>query len=707
MGSHMPAQANNLKQIPDHNNLLNTLHEAVKFLPHHSKPFRRRHLLLLAVSALFIIAVVLETAAIIARNSLDPRALLSQSVSDQHPQKRAIVRSSLGFGFVFNEEQFTTTAQSDSTSENINIAELSNNNAINSIVLKPLPSFVLAHEAATELEVKVETDAAAFATFKSSIIEKLDIARITSDYFAPKSSNLANVHEESRTIDTINGANLTKVIYVVEPKFAGNPSRTIVWSTQVEGKPVALYIRGITEGSSVPSSMQPIVQSMQFGTDVQVKGLSVFADQKHVVIDQRYIADLVSPAVVKIYHAICGSLEYMGNKVSDDTCSGKAGSGFLVSGDGYIATNGHVVVYGAKDMLAEALLQNPSLLQNFLAGMNLSDTQIQEVMNRADLTAAAVSKIYDVPDNDLRLFNQREITIVGIGSESYGIKDESQLKRAISRFESTGSLKQASVVGYDYEPKDQLTLVSNPDQGFSASDVALLKIDVKDAPFVPLGNDIRQNQPITLFGFPGDADNRLIDSSRLDVTVTNGTISAVRETSGTGTKLYQTDADASRGNSGGPAVDETGKAFGILTYRYDSGQSGDAAKSYVRDIADFRKLLQTKNITLNTNSDSQGLWAKGLDYYSKGYYSKALSEFERVQRLYPSHRLAKQYVDMSRQAIADGRNVKDPSTLLLVLGGGIGLGGLAASTVFMTRHYGTHRLYKFLQQHKPHLQPSH
>lgn len=704
----MSVGATNLKQTPPHHTAFTALGEVVRLLPHHAKPFRRRHILLLLVSVLFLAAIALEVAAVVARNSLDPRSLFAPTVSDYEARKRTIVRSSQGFGFVFSQDQFTVTAQGDELTGRVDTAELQENRPLLNVVLKPLPSYVPPHEAATELEVKVETDEAAFAAFKTSVKQKVDIATITADYFAPPATNLANIRQETRTTESLGGSDMVKTTYIVEPKFAGSPTRTIVWSTQIDGKGVALIIRGITNGSEVPVSMQPVIQSMQFGSDVQVKGLSVFAKEKPVVIDQKYIADFVSPSVVKVYHAICGSLEYMGNKLADDACAGKTGSGFIVSSDGYVATNGHVVVYGAKDMLAEALLKNKVLLEKYLEGMDLTRVQMTEVIGRADLTAAAVARIYDIPDKNLRLTNQREITIVGIGDEAFELKSEAELKHAITQFTSSSKLRQATVIGYDYAAKDQLTLIADPEKGFSASDVAVLKMDVQNAPFVSLASTTaRQNQPVTLFGFPSDADNSLIDISKLDVSVTKGTISAVREAAGSGAKLYQTDADASHGNSGGPAIDEEGNAFGILTYRYDSGISGDAAKSYIRDIQDFSSLLDRKNVSLNTTSEVQEAWRKGLDFYSRQYYSKALKEFEKVQRLYPAHRLAEQYVDMSNQAIADKKDVKDPSTLLIILGTGAGFGGIAAASFFIVRHYGSHRLYKFYLQHKPHLQPTH
>lgn len=676
-------------------------------MPYHAKPIRKRHALLLLVSLVFIGALLLEVAAIVARQTIDPRALFSQSVTNTQAIKTTMVRSSFGYGFVFNPEQFTASVHKNEAEPSISNDQLGTNAAIVGVTLQPLPSVVPANEAATELEVRAETDAAAFATYKNNYPRKTDITAITADYFAPSTTNLATITEESRTTESLGGTLATKTVYVVSPKFAGNTTRTIVWSAQVENRPVSITIRGITDGANVPSTMQPILQSMQLSTDSSVKGLSIFAKKAQPIIGEAYVADLVSPAVVKIYHTVCGSLEFNGAPLATDTCISKTGSGFLVSSDGYIATNGHVVVYSAKDMLVDALLQNKSLLQKYLSGLGLTDRQAAEVMGRADLTAAAVGKVYSIPDSSLRLRNQREITVAATGKSALPLASEDDLKKLTNGFQQTNDLRQAAVVGSDYKSEDKITIVTKSSDGFSASDMALLKIDVVDAPFIAL-TDVaaRQAQTVTLFGFPADADNELIDRSTIDVTVTKGTINSVRDAAGGDGKLYQTDADASRGNSGGPAVNSDGLAIGLLTYRYDSGESGDAAKSYVRDIKDFKDLLVTQQVTLSLDGKVQGLWTEGLDLYSRHYYSKALEKFEQVLSLYPSHRLAEQYADLSRQAITGGKDQKDPATSMLLLLGGIGIGGAGAAVYFISRHYGRHRLYKFRLQHG-HLHVSH
>lgn len=674
----------------------------VRLLPEHTKPYRKRHLLLLILSISILVFATIETAVVVTRKSLNPRALFSEGATSVNEATKTTVKSSNGFSFSFDTKQFNATVHSQSLNGPVSNAELGQNSPLTSVTLTPLPSYVPANEAAAELEVKIEDDSAAFATFKSKIRTKTDISAITADYFAPNSTNTATISEESRTTEPIGGSLMTKTVYIVEPKFAGNPTRTIIWTAQVNQKPAALIVRGIIDGSKVPSSMAPIVNGMQFSTNIKVNGLSTTSKKSESTVEQKYAADLVSPAVVKIYHIVCGSLVYDGKVVSADTCNGASGSGFLVSKDGYVATNGHVVVYGAKDMLVNALLNDRQLLEQFLLGTRMSQRQVTEVLNRADLTASVISKIYDLPDSMLRLANQRSITVVATGYAPLEITDEAALKQMIAKFDSTENLKQASIIGYNYDAKDQLTVISDPKTGFTASDVALLKINVQNAPFIKLNSGpVTQNQKIMLFGFPTDADNQLTDNSKLGVTVTNGYISAIRDAAGGKGKLYQSDADASHGNSGGPAVDEFGQAIGLLTYRYSSGEEENAAKSYIRDIADFKDLVSAQNIALQTDSQTQTAWQEGLGLYGQAHYKEALKKFKLVKNLYPSHRLAGTYIDLSEQAIANGKNVKEPSLALLIIGIGMSLGGLLTAIVMIARHHGLHKIYRIYHQHRP------
>jgi serine protease Do len=117
------------------------------------------------------------------------------------------------------------------------------------------------------------------------------------------------------------------------------------------------------------------------------------------------------------------------------------------------------------------------------------------------------------------------------------------------------------------------TMMHNPQRVYEAkligttryADLALIKIDAKDLPFIPLPPkfDLRLGQTVVAIGAP----------EGLDHTVTKGIISAVgRQPEVDRPMVYvQTDAPINPGNSGGPLVDRNGNLVGINTFIVTSG----------------------------------------------------------------------------------------------------------------------------------------
>jgi serine protease Do len=97
------------------------------------------------------------------------------------------------------------------------------------------------------------------------------------------------------------------------------------------------------------------------------------------------------------------------------------------------------------------------------------------------------------------------------------------------------------------------------------ADLALIKIDAKDLPFIPLPQkfDLRLGQTVVAIGAP----------EGLDHTVTKGIVSAVgRQPEVDRPMVYvQTDAPINPGNSGGPLIDRNGNLVGINTFIVTSG----------------------------------------------------------------------------------------------------------------------------------------
>jgi S1-C subfamily serine protease len=497
--------------------------------------------------------------------------------------------------------------------------------------------------------------------------------------------------------ETIAQKSFNKHIYRYQSTVTSRPIYTVLWEYQEGGQAIVLSLQGLIGTPDVPAVYAQLMASISYLNPLQTDEFSQLSSDwvTQSPSAYQYLSDLVSPAVTKIYHIACGIVQYGQDETAEQQCRAVTGSGFLVSNDGYIATNGHVVVYEPEDALVDALLNDPFQLSAFLNDVvGLSGRQINQLRSQPEELAAVISKIYELPEGSVSFQEKTEVLLASLGDTPLLPKNQEEVN-ALFSFRNTTDVKRAKLIDYDYSGKDQLNILSRNTEGFTQSDVALLKITTTDAPLIHLAqpSDISQGQAITLLGFPSDAENELVDTTELSVSVTNGTISSIRTAVGGNGRLFQTDTDASQGNSGGPAVNQSGEAVGLLTYRFKDDLTQNAAKSYVRDIDDFRRIIRDRGLTLDTNSTVQQQWSAGLQLFSESKFSTALPHFEEVKRRYPAHRLADTYIDAATTQIQAGRDVQDTPVIVYV-GLIAGIATLVGAIVLIARHHGHHHIYR-------------
>ncbi len=184
-----------------------------------------------------------------------------------------------------------------------------------------------------------------------------------------------------------------------------------------------------------------------------------------------------------------------------------------------------------------------------------------------------------------------EIEVTGYGAADH---DQEQSSQALARQRTIGSGVIVDPDGYimtnnhvvagalrirviiapaTVEMVNGHTQLHNPQRVYEAklvgstkyADLALLKIEEKGLPFIPLPNafHFRLGQTVIAIGAP----------EGLDHTVTRGIISAVgRQPDVDRPMVYvQTDAPINPGNSGGPLIDRNGNLVGINTFIVTSG----------------------------------------------------------------------------------------------------------------------------------------
>lgn len=637
------------------------------FKPHHSRPFRGRHIVALGLSGLLVAASCLELGSVIGARRMGAGHVAGATTA----QSRMGVVRTAAFTLHYDPAVFSADGQSG-TSQIVRESELAGNLALDTVTLKPTKGGMPAMLGASRLVLS------------------------TRDAAAPEGSNTVTVKQISTSPTMLGGRFATRTDYELTPLVTNLPVYAVQWKLSGgNGAPITATLHGLLS-AMVPHEYQAVLDSLGTYSPFGVKAASSDAAPP-------LLADSVSPSVVRIYHVVCGSLRVNDTAIGGDKlCDGTTGSGFFVSREGYIATNGHVVISGAKDIFANLLTSSPELLVNYLRSNGLSVDQILTISEHPELMASMIAKIYETSDDHIVLEHSQEAIFVALGNEPLKV-NTAAAPEDVFNLKETDYVVRAKVAAYNYSPKDMFTIAVDNAVGFSSSDVALLKTEAHNAPALPLYRGrASQDQGIIVVGFPADAENDLVSPNVIAPTVTRGSVSAIRLAAGATGTLYQSDADASRGSSGGPAVNMNGEVIGLLTYRFASNERADAAKSYIRDIQDLIKLAKDNDIALLADSPVQAAWRTGLNLYASQHYEDALQLFASVKGQYAAHRLAGTYIDSATAAIEQGKNIPQHAALTYTISVLVFTAAFATLLTMIMRHYAHHRLWRHVAAGAPH-----
>lgn len=708
---------NKLKAKKTKSNNFSSEEKLVTIQHHHSKPYRKHHLGLLAFFSIafiiFLITLVqyrtLVTAGV--RDSLDFVAGLFNA-NKSYDLK---VTSSYGYNFTYDQKRYYASAIDTVTGDLLIGSDLASTRPYG--IVRIAKSDVNSEFSSGAVTITYHYD-------KQYDVNKLPTTDDLNNLAISDAKMVKASFDKSESTQTTLGSKpFTKTTWALKPQSGSVSSITSKYNTYVgmlNNKPITIVVSYGLDGQSKGEPFKEIIDSLNFSSQTAYipnpssKAVS-YINTNRTMLDSllagniasattnnqmsgEKLSALNSPAVVKIYNAYCKDVSVSnGSNIKltfKDICNGGMGSGFFVSQDGYIATNGHVGTANPKDLAIassillfsqgstdylKALLTMTSLKQSDLSGKSEKEQLGIMIDAMYNISESSFSETNSV-NNLLVLLNTKVPDITAL------LKYTSQRKA----FPESDNLKKAELVGYNYRALDNLPVGS----GYKGSDVALLKVSGTNYPVVQLGNidDVSSGSTMYILGFPANATNAaLIDDSTAIVTLTKGTVSSIKNSTGSSKKLIETDTIIGHGNSGGPAFSEAGNVIGISTY-ISWGQF-DATYNYVRDIADFKDLLSSKSISLDTNSKTQSEWSKGVDNFYTSHYSKALASFKKVKEYYAFTTNIDKFIKESEDAIAAGKDVQDFPILWVIIGGSVALLGIGATVFLMIRHRKKHDLY--------------
>ncbi|PYN02355.1 MAG: hypothetical protein DME07_10830 [Candidatus Rokuibacteriota bacterium] len=291
----------------------------------------------------------------------------------------------------------------------------------------------------------------------------------------------------------------------------------------------------------------------------------------------------------------------------------ETGTGWFVDGRGFIITNAHVI---------DPAFRLPAWVIHELKKKAIDEACVVPQLRARGFMVGARPEV------------EEEIRREAIGRALAGAKVEAQPQ--ITVLLSNGAKLKAEVK--KFSPLLLLDNAGKPLPG-SGRDLALLRVPDGEYPAIGLAKREPQiGDAVHILGFPGVvlSHELLNQSATLEASVTNGAVSGIKQDQ-IGQDLVQTDASASHGNSGGPAIGDEATLVGVMV-AVTLSASGAPVQGFnflipARDVATF---LQGTEVKKPGDSKFNAVWAAAIELFFDGHYKASVAKLTEADKLVPN-----------------------------------------------------------------------
>jgi len=334
-------------------------------------------------------------------------------------------------------------------------------------------------------------------------------------------------------------------------------------------------------------------------------------------------------------------------RVSKELNTTMMGSGFIITPDGYVVTNAHVVDENDGDT------KRGFAEQAFMEILQSDMRTIQSAMKRK------------MTEEEAQAFKEAYSWYYSQTIQVGNIKKEFSVVLGISG--DKGKIMPLIIPA-------KIVIQGKPIPG---KDVAILKLQEKHIyPTIRMGDDkaMRVGDAVYVLGYPAVATfNPVLSKETVsEATLTRGLVSAKKNMKD-GWEVLQTDASITHGNSGGPVINDKGEVIGLATFvsvdelrkQEVQGMNFMVPTTIVNEFVEKAKIKPAM-------SDISLAYEEAMDLFDKARYKKALEEFKVVKEMNPSFPFIDTYLSQTQKNIDKGLD-KEPNDMKMYyyIGGGV------------------------------------